>query len=482
MEGERLHDRYVDSDPEEPDETAEAGGTGGAGEDGRLAELQRLREEAESRARQQEALARLGLTALAEIDLDEVFDRATRTVADTLGVEMTKILELLPEGRALLLRSGVGWKEGLVGSATVPSDVGSQAGYTLKSATPVVVPDLPAETRFRGPKLLLDHAVRSGLSVIVHGRDRPWGVFGAHTQARRSFSPDDVNFLQSVANVVAAAIERARIAAELERRSRELAFKRAEERFRRAERLASVGTLATGIAHEINNPVNSILMTAESAQMARDREDWPERAEQALEIVVREAERCGRIVRDVLDLARPGRPGKAPEDFNEVVQRGVEVARKLTKAGGVEVDLDLADDLPQVSLDAGGIERLVVHLLRNAIEASPAGAAEVRIATESAGTDLVRLTVSDRGRGIEPALLERVFDPFFSTRRTWGGIGLGLSLVHGIVEEHGGTIDVESRLGEGATFRIELPIAGRSQAAGSEPARISDDAAAEQAG
>jgi len=472
-----LHDQHAENDRDPPDE-----GTGQTAEVGRLAELQRLREEAERRARQQAALARLGLSALTELDLDEVFDRAARTVADTLGVELTKILELLPDGRALLLRSGVGWSEGLVGSATLPSDAGSQGGYTLKSSAPVVVDDLPQETRFRGPKLLLDHSVRSGLSVIIHGRDRPWGVFGAHTRERRSFTPDDVNFLQSVANVVGAAIERGRIARELERRSQELALKRAEERFRRAERLASVGTLATGIAHEINNPVNSILMTAESAQMARGREDWPERAEQALEIVVREAERCGRIVRDVLDLARSDSRGQAPEDLGEVVRRGVDVARKLTKGGGLEVELDLAGDLPPVTLDAGGIERLVVHLLRNAIEASSAGAAQVRVATERAGGDRVRLTVSDRGRGIEPALLERVFDPFFSTRRTSGGMGLGLSLAHGIVEEHGGEIDVESHPGEGATFRIELPIAGRRDAAGPAPARISGGAAAENAG
>jgi len=478
-----LHDRYVDSEQDDPDERARADPP----EDhGRLAELQRLREEAERRARQQAALARLGLSALTEVDLGKVFDAATRTVVETLGVELTKILELLSDGRALLLRSGVGWHEGLVGSATLPSDVGSQAGYTLKSSAPVVVDDLPRETRFRGAKLLLDHGVRSGLSVIVHGRQGPWGVFGVHSRERRTFTPDDVNFVQSVANVIGAAIERGRIAGELSRREQELALRRAEERFRRAERLASVGTLATGIAHEINNPVNSILMTAEAAQMARGREDWPERADRALEIVVREAERCGRIVRDVLDLARPGSPGQAREDLGDVVRRAVDVARNLTKKGGLQVDLELADDLPPVALDAAAVERLVVHLMRNSIEASAAGKARVRVATERAGDDRVRLTVSDRGRGIEPALLGRIFDPFFSTRRTSGGVGLGLSLVHGIVEEHGGAIDVESRPGEGSTFRVELPLAGRPHGAGSAPARISGEASegapAERAG
>ena len=159
-------------------------------------------------AAQQTTLARLSERALAGIDLDELLDEVVRTVADTLMSEYCKVLELMPSGRELLLRAGVGWKPGLVGTATVGAELGSQAGFTLASAGPVIVPYLAQETRFNGPQLLLDHDVVSGMSVIIPGRSRPFGVLGVHAVRRRDFSPDDIHFLQVVANILAAAIER----------------------------------------------------------------------------------------------------------------------------------------------------------------------------------------------------------------------------------------------------------------------------------
>jgi hypothetical protein len=141
-----------------------------------------------ARERQQEAIATLGEEALAGVDLSRLFDHAVRLVADTLGVEYAKVLELLPGRSDLLLRAGVGWKKGLVGHAIVEGGTGSQAGYTLQSAHPVIVEDLRTETRFRGPALLRDHGVVSGVSVIIAGHPRPFGVFGAHTRHKRKFT------------------------------------------------------------------------------------------------------------------------------------------------------------------------------------------------------------------------------------------------------------------------------------------------------
>jgi PAS domain S-box-containing protein len=160
--------------------------------------------------RQQRAVADLGLFALRENDLQALFNRAASEISRTLEVEYCKVLELLPEGDAVLLRAGVGWKDGLVGSATVSIGIESQAGYTLLSREPVVVKDLRQETRFNGPPLLHDHGVVSGLSCIIFGEDGPWGVLGAHTKSAREFTVDDVSFLQSVANVLATSIRRRR--------------------------------------------------------------------------------------------------------------------------------------------------------------------------------------------------------------------------------------------------------------------------------
>lgn len=163
----------------------------------------------EVRARQQQALASLGMTAIRERDLQKLFEHTAIVVAQTLGVEMCKVLEALPNGLEVLMRAGVGWRDGLVGRATVSTGLHSQAGYTLATDEPVVVDDLRAETRFDGPWLLHEHGVISGLSCIIPGAgERPWGVLGAHTTTHRHFTRDDVAFLQGVANVLAASLQR----------------------------------------------------------------------------------------------------------------------------------------------------------------------------------------------------------------------------------------------------------------------------------
>jgi len=191
-----------------------------------------------NRSRQQQAIAELSQRALTCVSTPALLDRAAALVAETLGMEYAKVLELLPDGEDFLLRAGVGWKEGLVGHARVTADLRSQAGYTLFASEPVVAGDLVSyeviiaedimsEARFRPPKLLLDHGVVSGMSVIIPGEPSPFGVLGVHTARRRSFSPDDARFLQAVANVLAAAVQRR--SAEEALRAREAQFRQITE-------------------------------------------------------------------------------------------------------------------------------------------------------------------------------------------------------------------------------------------------------------
>lgn len=171
----------------------------------------RIYERLRRREQQQAVVAELGLRALGGAALDDLYDEAVRKLATTLDVEFAKVLQQLPDKRRLLLRAGLGWRPGLVGKATLGTDRGSQAGYTLRSGSPVVVTDLTTETRFTGAALLLDHGVISGMSVIIEGQvGAHWGVLGAHTARHRRFSEDDIHFLQAVANVLADAIERQR--------------------------------------------------------------------------------------------------------------------------------------------------------------------------------------------------------------------------------------------------------------------------------
>ena len=170
-------------------------------------ERKRIQEEMQVRVRQQGAVAAIGECALSDPAPGALYDAVCETVAGTLDVEFCKILELQDGGEAFLLRAGLGWKEGLVGHATVETGTRSQGGYTLLCKEPVIVKDLRTEERFSAPSLLREHGVVSGLSVIIGRSDRPFGVLGAHTAKARTFSKDDVLFLQAVAHIVFQAIE-----------------------------------------------------------------------------------------------------------------------------------------------------------------------------------------------------------------------------------------------------------------------------------
>ncbi len=168
--------------------------------------LERLR----IREHQQAQVSHLGRLALSNAPVPNLIREAAKELAESLPVDFTKILELLPDGKELLLRGGVGWKRGMVGRVKISTDLSTQAGYTLESSRPVIVTNLAKETRFRGPKLLADLGIVSGMSVIIPGHGRPWGVLGVHARTQTDFTLDDVHFLQSVANILSDAILRQR--------------------------------------------------------------------------------------------------------------------------------------------------------------------------------------------------------------------------------------------------------------------------------
>ncbi len=173
----------------------------------RTAELQKANAETRTRARQQEAVAELGHRALMDIELDTLLTGATALVTATLDVEISSVLELMPGGDTLSIRASTGWKTDMNGTVVL-GHARSTAGYALMAGAPIIVPDLRTETRFEVSPLLLDEGIVSGVTVIVGSHERPFGTLGAHTVQQRHFTRDDVHFLQSIANVLAAALER----------------------------------------------------------------------------------------------------------------------------------------------------------------------------------------------------------------------------------------------------------------------------------
>ncbi|WP_193767597.1 PAS domain-containing protein [Halorientalis pallida] len=187
-----------------------------------VTDQRRREQELETRVSQQAVVTELGQYALAAEDLDRLFEQAVTAISGTLEVDYCKLLELQSDGE-MHLRAGVGWRDGLVGEATVGTDRDSQAGYTLLSEGPVVVEDLRTEQRFSGPELLTSHGVRSGVSVVVGTPERPWGVLGTHDTEPEQFSEQDVAFVQAVANILTTAIERVAHEEKLRRQREQLA-------------------------------------------------------------------------------------------------------------------------------------------------------------------------------------------------------------------------------------------------------------------
>ncbi len=207
-----------------------------------------------SRIRQQEIVVHLGHKALHDGDIISLMNEAVKAIADILDNKYCKILELMPDGKTFLLRAGVGWKKGLVGHATVPAEPLSQAGYTLQSRKPVIVDDMKTETRFSCPLLLHEHNVVSGMSVVIQGQKDPWGLLGTHTTRHTSYSKNDINFLQAVANILAGAIAR---------REAEDTLKESEEKYHKLVESANdaifVADAETGIIIDVNKRAEQMI-------------------------------------------------------------------------------------------------------------------------------------------------------------------------------------------------------------------------------
>jgi len=251
-----------------------------------------------------------------------------------------------------------------------------------------------------------------------------------------------------------------RVNAELEQlvqeRTRELVESRAQ--LERTQRLASLGTLAAGVAHEINNPLAAIQATAQLLEALRDGED-PEGAQQltrhSLSRIVDESQRCSRIVRGLLQFARDEVTEKWRFDLDTVSERALEAVRPRAAAHGVRLDREASATPVWSHGNPLQLQQALVQVLQNAIEASSAGSAVRVLTAETDGR--AHVFVEDAGHGLGPEALARAFEPFFTTRREAGGRGLGLSLAYGIAEEHGGHVRISSVPGEGTLVILDLP-------------------------
>ena len=291
------------------------------------------------------------------------------------------------------------------------------------------------------------------VSVPVWWGDRLLGIVNVGDAAPRVFSEGDIALLERFTPLAAAALENSRLVHDVQAQMDKL--KQAQIQLVQAAKLAAVGELAAGVAHELNNPLTSVLGFAEllvhnPATDAATRRD--------VEIIAREAVRARDIVRNLLSFARQAKPQRHPADIGAALRQTLGMVRQQMEYSGVVIEEDYAVDVGLVTLDSGQMKQVFLNLITNAAHAMPRGGKlKLRIARLG---DEVAISVSDTGEGIPPETLDHIFEPFFTTRPVGQGRGLGLSVSLGIVQEHGGRISVDSHVGQGSIFTVWLPAGG----------------------
>jgi signal transduction histidine kinase len=224
-----------------------------------------------------------------------------------------------------------------------------------------------------------------------------------------------------------------------------------------AERLATLGQLAAGVVHEINNPLTSISVYGEYL-LSKLKRTGAEHADlKRVERILRSSDRIMSFTRNLLTYARPSKEEARPVVLNDVVREAVGFCEHIIREAGVAIELSCAENLPKVNAVPEQLHQVFVNLITNACNAAPEEGGRAHVTTRLHGHDRVHIEIQDNGVGIRAAELDRVFEPFFSTRRKGTGTGLGLSIVKNIVEEHRGTIEIDSEVGRGTTVLVTLP-------------------------
>ncbi|MBV8395784.1 MAG: PAS domain S-box protein [Actinobacteria bacterium] len=400
------------------------------------------------RLRQQEAAAGFSHGALVHTDVAELLGEAVTIVAETLEVEYAKVLELLPGDAGLRLVAGYGFEPELIGTARVGED--SQAAFTIHSDGPLIVDDLAAETRFHPSPLLTSHDIVSGIGVAIDGSDSPFGVLGAHSTSARAFSEDDLTFLQTIANVTAAALRRLQADAELERRVEQ---RTAELRAANDE----LEAFAYSVSHDLRAPLRALdgfslaLVEDYGPRLGDEGQLYANRIRAA-------AQRMGDLIDDLLTLSRLTRKemDRTRVDMSALARQIGEELRR------VDPDRDVSVEIEE-GLVAGGDDLLLHAVLQNLLANAwkfTSTHPRARIEFGSAQIDGERVFfVRDDGVGFDMNYADKLFTPFqrLHTQDQFPGTGIGLASVRRAVGRHGGRVWADAAVEHGATFWFTLP-------------------------
>lgn len=407
-----------------------------------ITERQLAEEELQERTKQQGVLTTLSQEALANSHLSSLFNTAINMLAKTLNVEYCAVLKLSPDGQSFSYEAGIGLKYVIKDNLIISAGSNdSMSGFTLASRKPVIVEDLPTESRFMGSSFLHDHGVVSGVSVIISGQETPFGTLEICSTAKRTFSADDINFIQAVANLLANAARN-----QLDKRKDEF----------------------LGVAsHEMRTPLTSIKTFTQLLQ----KHAFKQKDEHSLLFLSKIDQQLNRItdlITDLLDISRinTGKIDYKDETFylNELVREIIEEQQLTTKKHIVILENNVKK---KIFGDKYRIGQVLTNLLTNAIKFSPH--ADKIIVKMSHDDEKVTVSVQDFGVGITQKEQEHIFGRFYQgngvkRERFPGGLGLGLYISADIIKRHSGKIWVESQFGKGSTFFFTLPVHRNKQA------------------
>ena len=313
--------------------------------------------------------------------------------------------------------------------------------YSKKPA--IIIDDIQNDARVQYPNEALKEGIRLFLDLPLTFQDDLAGILRVFFGQYRDFFDDEIDFAVSLVQLCACAIEKARLIECQQSRYDRLAL--------HTEKLTALGRMAAGIAHEINNPLASILLF--SSNLVKKAAKGP--LKEGFEIIMRESQRCKIIIQEMLEFARDRKPRKRNADINRIIEKSLTILENELRLRHIQLKKSLSEEIKETLLDENQLEQVFVNLLLNAIQAiNENGAITVRTQI-GPRQDFIIAEISDTGCGIAKENLDKIFEPFFSTKKE--GSGLGLAVSYGIIQNHQGRIEVESQ--EGSTcFRIALPI------------------------
>ncbi len=335
--------------------------------------------------------------------------------------------------------------------------------YVLKTGKAVLSNNAREDERFNTALSIVSLDIHSTMSVPIQGKDGILGILQAETYSKAiGFTREDLELMTAICNQVAVAIENATLINDLKNANDVLTHQ--QQQLIEAEKLSALGQLAAGVAHEINNPMTSILgyaqLTTKALRENPDESTLQQCAEN-LEIVEGEAHRCAAIAQTLLQFGRKGPVLKELTRINEVLDRSIAVARFHLNPK-IKLATTFTPELPRIVADGQQLQQVFLNLIINARDAMEQGGT-LSITSNRWGDGGICVEVGDTGCGIPKDKLNDIFKPLYTSKEEGKGTGLGLSVSQDIIDDHNGTIDVSSKPGDGATFTITLPVANLSE-------------------